>query len=562
MARGLLPSEVLVAIRENDVGGLEDQLMEHPQAVNATDDFGWTPLHHAALQGLVRAVAVLLEYGANVNRGTRGMCERPLHIAASRGHVDVCSMMRTAGADVDARNAYGDSPLHAAAAAGQLQAVQWLTGAGADVLAENAQWQTPKEVARGDGALRIASLLGAAEAAERSIAGRRRARRPPGATQSTATGASSTAAVGPYSPPAASPQSAEGEGANGAVWAARPPIPESLPPRSSLQPSPAQATSPSSAGRHSSGLPPPVERPPAAPPHLCSSALSSPRSASFVPSRYRPSAVLRSASASRPRTGPHPLSSTGMWGEFIRGHRGRRHVPPPPSGEEAPPRGPPVTVTPGSPLYMMPPAGSDLRRLARRSGHRYHVDGASRRSMSAPVRDRPVGTEGAPFALEGQPAERLKWTPQSPRNPITGALQPAVHPQSPRQQADPTHSAIATWHNRAPSPRGARHRSAGLSAARLGLGEPPPGQPEPGSPLGSRRRRIQRPPPAASPYPTAAPSEDRHGKMVGIRPRDHDVVNMQLERRTPRAACPRAHPSCSQDVGSLMRWPASVGASD
>eukprot|EP00756_Hemistasia_phaeocysticola_P058964 Hpha_TRINITY_DN35651_c0_g1::TRINITY_DN35651_c0_g1_i1::g.68510::m.68510 len=156
----LLPDATLIAVREADAASLEAQLERHD--VNLSDAMGWTALHHAALQGLSEIVALLIQFGASVNRGTRGMSERPLHIASSRGHLEVCKLLRTAGADVEARNAYGDAALHCAAAGGHKEVVEWLLDNGADPAVENAQRLTADEVAAGSGAKALAAVISAA----------------------------------------------------------------------------------------------------------------------------------------------------------------------------------------------------------------------------------------------------------------------------------------------------------------------------------------------------------------------------------------------------------------
>ena len=101
-------------------------------SVDARDDSGMTPLHHAALRsekpGLV---GVLLKAGADPAAQTdRG--DTPLHHAASSGHLEAIEALLAAGADPDAQSDLGYAPLHNAAFRGHIEVVGALLDAGAD----------------------------------------------------------------------------------------------------------------------------------------------------------------------------------------------------------------------------------------------------------------------------------------------------------------------------------------------------------------------------------------------------------------------------------------------
>lgn len=61
-----------------------------------------TALHVAAKWGRVDMVKVLLDFNANVELCTRDGI-RPLHCAASQGHLEVCSLLVNQRADCNAK---------------------------------------------------------------------------------------------------------------------------------------------------------------------------------------------------------------------------------------------------------------------------------------------------------------------------------------------------------------------------------------------------------------------------------------------------------------------------
>jgi ankyrin repeat protein len=70
----------------------------------------------------------------------------PLHCATWKGHLDMVSLLLSAGADVNAHNNndhWGTTPLHAAAHANQAAIAQLLIDHGADVNAEDMNGKTP-----------------------------------------------------------------------------------------------------------------------------------------------------------------------------------------------------------------------------------------------------------------------------------------------------------------------------------------------------------------------------------------------------------------------------------
>lgn len=82
-----------------------------------------TPLQLAAEHGCLNVVYLLIERKAEVEAEDR-LGRRPLHLAAQRGHTDVCLALVDAGdADVHAQDHDGNTPLHLAAKANRASAV-------------------------------------------------------------------------------------------------------------------------------------------------------------------------------------------------------------------------------------------------------------------------------------------------------------------------------------------------------------------------------------------------------------------------------------------------------
>jgi ankyrin len=84
-----------------------------------------------------------LEHPDRVNRGYGPTCSTALHSAAEFGREDVARILLAHGADVNARDEYGQTPLHSAAVYGNLDLVRLLLDRGADVDAWTDGGSTP-----------------------------------------------------------------------------------------------------------------------------------------------------------------------------------------------------------------------------------------------------------------------------------------------------------------------------------------------------------------------------------------------------------------------------------
>ena len=103
-------------------------------------------LHRAAASGAQGCVLKLLELGANVNaRDDYG--DTPLHTAAQHAQADVCRILLDQTAEIEAENKELERPLHKAAAARDSQTLEILIARGAVLSPEAANKRTPMIVA-------------------------------------------------------------------------------------------------------------------------------------------------------------------------------------------------------------------------------------------------------------------------------------------------------------------------------------------------------------------------------------------------------------------------------
>ena len=90
------------------------------------------PLHDAARRGDCVNIRKLVELmGYNVNQPKSKDLRTPLHLAAHRGHVKACALLIELGGNVNARNYFGARPLHAAAIGRSLETCEFLIRCGA-----------------------------------------------------------------------------------------------------------------------------------------------------------------------------------------------------------------------------------------------------------------------------------------------------------------------------------------------------------------------------------------------------------------------------------------------
>lgn len=129
------PDSILFhAILEADVAAVRDTLERYEGIVHTPYLHNRSFLHLAADKGNAEIVALLIAFGANVNRVSSGRlyCP-PLCDAAESGHLDVVQVLLNAGAWVDGDDRTSITPLMLASRDGHDAVVKLLLDSGADV---------------------------------------------------------------------------------------------------------------------------------------------------------------------------------------------------------------------------------------------------------------------------------------------------------------------------------------------------------------------------------------------------------------------------------------------
>lgn len=90
---------LILASNQGDIKKV-NQLLDQGADVNE-DDIGFTSLIHAAREGHIDIVKLLLKRGANVNARSDDWNITALHFAVDRGHIDVVRCLLAKGADVN-----------------------------------------------------------------------------------------------------------------------------------------------------------------------------------------------------------------------------------------------------------------------------------------------------------------------------------------------------------------------------------------------------------------------------------------------------------------------------
>lgn len=118
-------------------------------SINTQDSNGYTPLHHACLNGHLEIVMVLLAANVTVDMvDIRG--STPLYLAAWSGHYDIVKLLLQhplQPANANSCTIENETPLHAAAQNGYSDIVAMLLSYGADPTTHNNGFQTALDLA-------------------------------------------------------------------------------------------------------------------------------------------------------------------------------------------------------------------------------------------------------------------------------------------------------------------------------------------------------------------------------------------------------------------------------
>ena len=107
-------------------------LLEH--GANPHDeDFTYSTILYATVNGYRDIIVLLLNAGVNINVGNGEYWGTPLFIAARFGHIDCLDLLLEQGADIEARNEDGYTPLMIACIKKRVDAIERLLQYGANV---------------------------------------------------------------------------------------------------------------------------------------------------------------------------------------------------------------------------------------------------------------------------------------------------------------------------------------------------------------------------------------------------------------------------------------------
>ena len=131
-------------------------LLHHHANVNAPDDDGKTPLHSAAIAGLVWVIEILLRHQADVNAPDKDS-KTPLHGAAGVRLVRVIELLLQHAADLEARSYAEQTALHLAVMS--RESVKVLLKAGTKSDAVDKLGKTPLHIATREKCYQSVDLL-------------------------------------------------------------------------------------------------------------------------------------------------------------------------------------------------------------------------------------------------------------------------------------------------------------------------------------------------------------------------------------------------------------------
>uniref|UniRef100_A0A8D2LL74 CASK interacting protein 1 n=1 Tax=Varanus komodoensis TaxID=61221 RepID=A0A8D2LL74_VARKO len=162
--------ELMQAVKAEDIGAVQ-KLLQRPKPgkakllgsakrvnVNFQDTDGFSALHHAALNGNIELISLLLEAQAAVDiKDNKGM--RPLHYAAWQGKKEPMKLVLKAGSSVNSPSDEGQIPLHLAAQHGHYDVSEMLLQHQSNPCILDNSGKTPLDLACEFGRVGVVQLL-------------------------------------------------------------------------------------------------------------------------------------------------------------------------------------------------------------------------------------------------------------------------------------------------------------------------------------------------------------------------------------------------------------------
>jgi ankyrin repeat protein len=129
---------------------------------NTNNGIDFKPIHSAVRwNNSYEEVNQVLETPEAVNSRDHGNGNRPIHIAAQNGHMDLVKLLIDREADLDAKNKKGNTALHMAVEYDYYESCQLLIEAGASTTIENDDGHPAIKGIEGEKSLAVVQLLSA-----------------------------------------------------------------------------------------------------------------------------------------------------------------------------------------------------------------------------------------------------------------------------------------------------------------------------------------------------------------------------------------------------------------
>lgn len=138
---------------------LLEELLEAGEDPNNTDTCGRQPIWLATVQNHPAALMVLLSHGANVDPGASSGKPSPLHVAVANSFTEVAAMLLRYGADVNRGNKNGLRCVHCIAGNTTADTMRLLINAKANLEAKNQTGRTCLHFAAQTGNAAVARLV-------------------------------------------------------------------------------------------------------------------------------------------------------------------------------------------------------------------------------------------------------------------------------------------------------------------------------------------------------------------------------------------------------------------